>query len=289
MPTFFDPISGEDVDIEQAIVFYLVQVHIDTENPDKNTYGIHGLCTNPNRLAKDPISNKKEYWTIAKDKILKNDHKEQLFPSDKLIQEPLSIGKIKLFFNCHPDDLPHRHFNNRISTQLNQLWQDNLPRETHQGVLTVDYASPQQINELVHLSHAIFGRPLFEATDLEGYLASPIKNLFHFFQNSSLPIKLIEHGFTGDHLLTLAFDHTNMSELFSQDCLHALQEETITADDFLNTPSREMRLLLINPICLNALKSKETCIDTLQRLSVPELIDAIEKHHFPLRSPSPNH
>ena len=58
MPTYYDPITLSEPDIDDSTVLYLIKVKNDNTNPELNTYSIKGVSSGLNQLPNDPHT----YW-----------------------------------------------------------------------------------------------------------------------------------------------------------------------------------------------------------------------------------
>ena len=283
MLTFYDPITDSELDVSNATIFYLVRIYEDPKEPANNTFRIQGLSASIERLASDPITQETMYWPIPVEKLLANlqheNIKSLLSFEGQLIKRPLSLQDVRTCFQFNPNGTSPQRFNEEVRRELNNFWAENLPQAREEGQSNVCYATDAQISELVALSQGFFA-----ADDLLGYLEYVIQRVATFCKQPLAQDLLANGYFTQDNLLTLAFEHDDISELLTDDCVRSLREQTITGDDIQRMRPRDKRLLLIHPCCLMALREQHTSIDELRKLTLSALSEAIAHNAFP----SPN-
>lgn len=99
MPTFYDPIELENIDInDNAASFYLINL--------QNNAGFKFCATTQNLGSSilaggDPVTRIKEYWPITRDQ-LNQANLAVLFPNDDLRAAPLSLQELNEVFHFNP-------------------------------------------------------------------------------------------------------------------------------------------------------------------------------------------
>jgi len=107
MPTFYDPIEMNDIDIDDSAAnFYIIKV-------DENTYTFCALTQNldsPQMHAGDPETRVKKYWPISREQ-LSHANMDVLFPEDiahnrKLRTTPFNLDELNAAFQFNPPFSP---------------------------------------------------------------------------------------------------------------------------------------------------------------------------------------
>jgi len=103
MPTYYDPITLDDLEITPNTTMYLISVSEDLPNSENNTYGIKGISSGLQQFPHDPHTHASKYWPIDTTVLLANQHNEQatliIFHENKLTPQSLSLSTIKLYFS----------------------------------------------------------------------------------------------------------------------------------------------------------------------------------------------
>ena len=258
MPTYFDPITLDDLEIDASTIMYLVAVNMDLENPQMNTYRIKGISSGLNLLRNDPYTTAEHYWSIDTGLVLANANNKQwklvFFPIDnKLTTKPVSIVDIERYLSINPNNIASTPFRR-------QLGRD---------------AATNMILSQLDLQRAVdLGEGGFTLDDLDIHDPVAITNLLRPESTAALREGLI----TAVDLLNFNRDH--FLEFLELPCLSALRDGLFSGDDIASMDP-EKQLELIHPECLQALREKRTLIALLKRLSAEQLRLANHARDYP--------
>lgn len=135
MPTYYDPISLDDIEITPSTTVYLIHVSENSQNSRSSTYGIKGISLGLQQIPHDPHTLSIKYWPIDTTVLLANQHHEQaksiIFPENKLTAQSLSLSAIKLYLNLDPTCIEATCFKPIIANQPQQ----NTDRQRERDLL----------------------------------------------------------------------------------------------------------------------------------------------------------
>ncbi|MDF1677660.1 MAG: hypothetical protein P1U32_03080 [Legionellaceae bacterium] len=111
MPTFYDPVELEDVDInDERAKFYLVASK-QTGKSDK--FKLCATIQELDKLKYDPETRAPEYWPITREQIKQADQ-AALFPDNKMRSEPFTLEELNSIFHFdssfNPDNIEKTKF-----------------------------------------------------------------------------------------------------------------------------------------------------------------------------------
>jgi len=72
MPTYYDPITLDDIEIDENTNIYLVRVHKHENNPQESTYGLKGISIELHRIPREPQTQAEQVWSVDTKNLLKN-------------------------------------------------------------------------------------------------------------------------------------------------------------------------------------------------------------------------
>lgn len=158
MPTYFDPITLSQLEIDEDTILYLVEVTTDIRNPQLNTYSIKGISSGLDQLPNDPHTHAAKYWPINTATFLLTNSTEErralFFPGGQLTSNPLSTSDVMLYLGFNPNAINPTLFNPQIAQQLQEDWISDI----HQGWVQAQIAQAQNsTGTILHQLTTSFG------------------------------------------------------------------------------------------------------------------------------------
>lgn len=290
MPTYFDPVLYEDVDLSKDTTLYLVVLNEDETDPLKRKYVVKGVSADLQHFAKDPHTNATQYWPI--------DHKQLesmtaevnalIFPDGNLTSAPLSLDQVKNYFHFNPNGIRPLSFNPNIAQELRAEWQADIiegyrnAQQRIRAVLTNSrprrppMPTPGELATATALSHGIFTTESMIEIEQNAILA-----VIRFLHEPG-SIELLENNiFSANAILGIALQHDTVSDVMTPECLTAITEGLFTGEHLAYMNDRQARLALIHPNCIQALRSNDTTIAELQHMSGDELQEINRTGQYP--------
>lgn len=126
MPTYFDPVTLENTEINETTTLYLIKIK-------ENSFGIKGISSNISTLASDPTTHATQYWLVSAQKLLENELGKTMFLNDQLINDAISLNQIVEVFGFDPNEIPATNFNAVVGEQLIQDWQNHTTEDWFQN------------------------------------------------------------------------------------------------------------------------------------------------------------
>lgn len=124
MPTYFDPITLDDLEITATTTMYLIGVNENPHNPGANTYGIKGISSGLQQMPHDPHTHSIKYWPLNTIALLENQHHDQaksiIFPENRLTTQSLSLLTVKLYLKLDPTRIEAIRFEPTVTNQSQQ-------------------------------------------------------------------------------------------------------------------------------------------------------------------------
>ena len=122
MPTYYDPITLENLEIDDTVVLYLIQID--------DRYSLKGVSSQLDQLPHDPHTQAMLYWLVNVTTVLENNHvaenREIIFPNNQLTTVPLSLSIVIKYLNCNPMLSQPQTFNRQMRQVLLREWSDNI-------------------------------------------------------------------------------------------------------------------------------------------------------------------
>lgn len=120
MPTYYDPITLENLDIDETTILYLVK------NGEK--FNIKAISGGLSNIRKDPTSNATEYWPFKFDVLSQQLLNQKIFIENKLTDESLTSEEVKDFLGIDPEETPPETFDStqHVTQQLHQTYAEHM-------------------------------------------------------------------------------------------------------------------------------------------------------------------
>ena len=266
MPNFYNFLTMENEDINQAAAFYLVRL-------DDNRFKFCASPLEPGRMPFDPYTRAQEYWIIDRS-IIDGAGQEQidlLFPNGEIQNSGFSTAQLHDLLGFTPNERPSNVFGSDL--------QPNLPT----GIMFNDWVRRYYQEQEAMAISQILAKPgciqalqdnLWTLQDLSGidflkldYITEPIS------------IQAIRDGiFTLQDLKETNRRVLNLVITFSE-CIEAIRDHIFTLEDLSTINIRNLRWIL-TPSCINAIKDGVTTLDHLSHMDVIELRDAVQNNDF---------
>ena len=272
MPTYYDPVTLDDLEINEQTTLYLVKVG---EN-----YSIKGISVDLQQFPSDPHTHATQYWHIDTAALLAtegDDKLTMLFPDSALTTQPLTLADVTTYLKFNPNEVRPTLFNPSVRQTLQHSWAD--------GMMDLERTEARRHSERVQAQAALSRH--ISATEFTA-LQVPVReilldnvNAFHtliqyrYFSKSellSLSAPKLNELLTNWNAVATYFNKASNPEMKASLKFNLLALESSDLSRFLNRPSEIIFKIV------DLMRATDATLTYLSTLPEPLLAELLNKH-----------
>ncbi len=216
MLTYFDPISLENVELDDTTILYLVK--------QDDNFLMKGVSSGIDQLPHDPTTRATSYWLINTETLIKENLliNSKFFPNDELSNSAFTASEIKDFFGFDPNDIAPQAFNIAIGRALVREWTDDIMGNQEEPIIHIDEipALPREaFLEMARLERVRLETARLEVARHGNFLSSLVEVMREIFSAEQLT-RILPHGGGSSNLATVGVFSPERGRSLPDDSIH---------------------------------------------------------------------